>query len=163
VADSSGAVAAVAALIGTGVGAGVTLTVEWIRARAGDRASRRDALLAACTGFTAAVARTRSLCYDLDQPGAKERVRAQLEEARVECERLRLLADSRETQKAARMALRHLWAVWHLAERGTDPRAHQFPDATPWKRLRTELTALYVGVRRETGSSHPEDVFEELD
>jgi alkylation response protein AidB-like acyl-CoA dehydrogenase len=163
VADGSGVVAAAAALIGAVVVAGVTLAVERLRARAADRASRRDALLSACTNFMAAVARTRSLCYDLDQPEAKKRVHAQLEEARVECERLRLLADSSETQKAARMALRHLWAVWHLAEHGTDPRADQFPDARPWKRLRTELTALYVGVRRETGSSHPEDVFEELE
>jgi alkylation response protein AidB-like acyl-CoA dehydrogenase len=163
VADGSNVAAVAAALIGTGVGAGTALGVEWVRARAASSASRRDALLAACSSFTAAVARTRSLCYDLEGPGAKQRVRAQLEEARAECERLRLLIDASDTPRAARMVLRHLWAVWHLAERGTDPRAEEFPGTTPWSRLRSELTALYIGVRREIGSRHPEDVFRELD
>lgn len=105
---------AVVALVGAGAGAGVTVAVEWVRARIGDRASRRDALLNSCSNFTAAVARTRSLSYDLtDNPENQARIRLQLEEARVECERLRLLIDSRETQQAARLALRHLWAVWH--------------------------------------------------
>jgi hypothetical protein len=104
VADGSNVAGIVAALIGTGVGAGTALGVEWVRGRAGDRASRRDALLAACSSFTATVARTRSLCYDLEEPDAKRRVRAQMEEARAECERLRLLIDASETQRAARMA-----------------------------------------------------------
>lgn len=155
---------AIVALVGAGAGAGVTLTVEWVRARIGDRASRRDALLDSCSNFTAAVARTRSLSYDLkDNPENQARIHLQLEEARVECERLRLLIDSKETQEAARWALRHLWAVWHLAERGSDPRASKFPDQKPHERLRKELTKVCIGVRRETGSRRPEDVFEDLD
>jgi hypothetical protein len=155
---------AVVALVGTGLGASVTLAVEWFRARAGDRASRRDALLASCSNFTAAVARVRSLSYDLaDDEANRTKIRQQLEEARVECERLRLLIDSRDTQAAARLAQRHLWAVWHLAERGSDPRADEYPDTTPYSRLRSSLTDLYIGVRRETGSKRPEDVFQGLD
>jgi hypothetical protein len=61
------------------------------------------------------------------------------------------------------MALRHLWAVWHFAEYGTDPRATEFKGQSPHTRLRQQLTELYVGVRRETGIKHPEDVFEELE
>lgn len=79
--DGSGVVGAAAALIGAVVMAGVTLAVNGYGPVPADRASRRDALLSACTNFMAAVARARSLCYDLDQPKAKERVHAQLEEA----------------------------------------------------------------------------------
>jgi hypothetical protein len=152
------------ALAGTGVGAAVSLAVEGVRSKAAARASRRDALLVACSSFTAAVARTRSQCHRLsERPEEQVRVRGSLEDSRVECERLRLLVDDKQTQRAARLALRHLYAVWHLAERGSDPRADQYPDESPDTRLRRELTALYVGVRRETGSPSPDEVFEELE
>jgi hypothetical protein len=159
--DVSGAVTALA---GTALGAGVTLAVEWVRARTATRTSRREALLTTCSNFTAAVARARSLCFELNgQPENQQRVRLQMEEARVECERLRLLVEAKETQRAARMAIRHLWAVWHLATKGTNPRADEYPGVEPYQRLREALTQLYVGVRRETGSLHPTDVFEDLD
>ncbi|MEU7867110.1 hypothetical protein [Dactylosporangium sp. NPDC049140] len=48
---------AIVALSGTVIGAGLTLAMELVRARIGDRASRRNALLASCSSFTAAVAR----------------------------------------------------------------------------------------------------------
>jgi hypothetical protein len=106
------------------------------------------------------VARTQYLCYELNErPEVKQQVRIHLDDARVEVERLRLLIESRATQEAARMALRHLWAVWHLAEHGTDPRANEFPDETPRFRLRKALIELYIGVRREIGSKYPQDVF----
>ncbi|WP_426503864.1 hypothetical protein ACPPVO_40445 [Dactylosporangium sp. McL0621] len=155
---------AIVALSGTVIGAGLTLAMELVRARIGDRASRRNALLASCSSFTAAVARMRSLCAELDvDPANRERARLQLEEIRVECERLRLLLDDRTTQRAARLALRHVYAVWQLAAEGVDLRAEQYPGQAPNERLRAALTDLYVGVRRETGSRAPEAVFAELE
>jgi hypothetical protein len=57
------------------------------------------------------------------------------------------------------MAVRHIFAVWSLADQGVDPRADEYPGTNPSSRLRQSLTAIYIGVRRETGSRHPEHVF----
>jgi hypothetical protein len=162
--SGSGAVwvGAITALAGTGLGACVTLAVEPIRARNAASAARREALLKSCSDFTAAVARVRSQSHGLaKRPEEQTRVLASMEDARVECERLRLLIDASDTQRAARMVVRHLYAVWKLGLDGVDPRAERYPDDPPHARLRRELTILYVGVRRETGSSTPEDVFED--
>jgi hypothetical protein len=61
------------------------------------------------------------------------------------------------------LALRHAYAAWKLVETGKDPRAAEYPGVAPDKRLRDELTRLYVGVRTELGVPNPDDVFEELD
>jgi hypothetical protein len=90
-------------------------------------------------------------------------IRAGMDEARAGCERLRILLTEMETQRAARLALRHAYAIWKTAETGVDPRAAQYPDKNPHVRLREELTHLYVGVRRELGVSQPENVFVDLD
>jgi hypothetical protein len=155
-------IGAATTLLGTVVGAGVAVAIEWLKARTADRAARRDALLNACSSFTAAVARARSLCYQFNErPEAKDEVHVHMNDARADCERLRLLIETKETQEAARMAVRHLYAVWKLAVTGVDPRAADWPGTTPSSRLRASLTQLYIGVRRETGSDNPEDVFEE--
>ena len=153
---------ALTALAGTALGGMVALGVELVKGRNDERADRRNALLRSCSDFTAHLTRIRSLCYNLDGPGNRARVQTAIEDARVECERLRLLLESKQTQEAARMAVRHIYAVWSLADKGADPRADEYPGTSPSSRLRESLTAVYIGVRRETGSRHPEQVFVEL-
>jgi len=155
-------IGAATTLLGTIVGGGLAVTLEFVKARTADRAARRDALLNACSSFTAAVARAQALCYQFNErPEAKGEVHVYMNDARADCERLRLLIEAKETQEAARMAVRHLYAIWKRAITGVDPRAADYPGTTPSSRLRASLTQLYIGVRKETGSDNPEDVFEE--
>jgi hypothetical protein len=120
-------------------------------------------LRTACSDFTAAIASVRSNSYHLSiDPSAGAAIRLSMDEARAGCERLRILVSSSDTQRAARMALRHTYAIWKLAETGSDPRAAQYPEKLPAQRLREELTKLYRGVRRELGVLQPDDVFEDL-
>ena len=86
-----------------------------------------------------------------------------MERARVECERLRLLLESKDTRRAERLAQRHAWAVWRFARDGIDPRADQYPGESPIQRLRVALTQLYVGVREEIGTPAPQEVFKSLE
>lgn len=160
----AGTIGAASALLGAVVGGGAALLVEGLRAKGNLRQSRRDALLSACTEFTAAIARVKSRSQALvGNPGDSAAIQAAMEEARVGCERLRLLASDRATQRAARLTLRHAYAVWRLAETGTDPRLSEYPETPPHARLRQSLSDLYVGVRKELAVEHPEDVFEELE
>lgn len=160
----AGLVGAGAALIGAGIGAGTSVLIERRRARESALEAHRATLRTACSDFTAAIARVRSDSYALPAaPGPVVVVSPGLDEARAGCERLRILVSDMETQRAARMALRHAYSVWKAAETGTDPRAAEYPDKKPRERLREELTRLYIGVRRELGVSHPEDVFEDLE
>jgi hypothetical protein len=155
-------IGAATTLLGTIAGGGVAITLEFVKARTADRAARRDALLNACSNFTASVARARSLCYQFNErPEAKAEVNVHMNDARADCERLRLLIEAKEAQEAARMVVRHLYAIWKHADTGVDPRAAQYPGTTPSSRLRGSLTQLYIGVRREIGSDNPKDVFEE--
>lgn len=161
---------ATAALIGGGaaiagaLAAGLTsLAVERQRATASGLEAQRQELREACSHFTAAIARIRSNSHNLSQdPTADSAIRTALEDARVGCERLRILLNHREHQKAARLVLRHAYAVWKQAETGIDPRAEEYPNHEPHERLRKQLTALYVGVRQELGLTSPGDVFEDL-
>lgn len=159
----AGAVGASAALLGGGLASGTALWVERQRTREIAREARRQELQSACAEFTAAIACVRSNSYLLhDDATAEKALNAAMEEARVGCERLRILLSDKTAQQAARLALRHAYAVRKAAETGTDPRADEYPGKKPNVRLREELTRLYVGVRTELGVAHPEDVFEDL-
>lgn len=157
-----------AALAGAWVGSRTSIAVEKRRAEGAAAEAHRATLRAACSDFTAAIARVRSHSYGLtgvptdDEPLLRA-LAAALDEARAGCERLRILVSDSDTQRAARLALRHAYAVWKVAETGLDPRAAQYPGEDPHARLRTELTRLYVGVRRELGVAQPDDVFHDLD
>jgi hypothetical protein len=63
-------------------------------------------------------------------------------------QQLRLLSNSLALQEAARYSLRHVWAVWKLAEDGIDPRRQDY-DEPPGKRLDNCLEEFYREVRRE--------------
>lgn len=156
-----GASAALAGVFLTGV---FTYAVERRRGREASREAHRQELRSACSDFTSAIARVRSKSYALkDDPAARSSLLSALDDARVDCERLRLLVSEKGTQEAARLSLRHAYAVWKLAETGVDPRSAEYPGRSPHKRLRDELTRLYVGVRTELNVPQPEDVFAELD
>jgi hypothetical protein len=161
---AAGIIGAGAALSGATLAGGTSLAIERLRARESAREAHRGELRSACSEFTSAIARVRSNSYHLNHDtAAKKALLSALEEARVGCERLRILLSDKATQQAARMVLRHTYAVWKLAEDGADPRAAEYPGKEPEVRLREELTHLYVGVRRELGLANPEDVFEDLD
>jgi hypothetical protein len=154
----AGLIGAGAAIVGGGVAGAVSFVVERERSQAAGVETRRAALRSACSDFTAAIARVRHQSYSLPADLDAQRLLVQaFEEARIGCERLRILIISRTTQRAARLALRHAYAVWKLAETGVDPRAAIYPDETPHQRLRKELTVLYVGVRQELGVPNPEE------
>lgn len=168
---AAAAIGATAALFGAGVAGGVTLKVEKRRSDASLREARRDELLRTCSAFTGAIARIRSYSYRLPKDGSGNSSITEaldkagdetFDEARIECERLRLLLESKDAQEAARLALRHVYAVWVLARDGVDPRKDEYPGQSPHKRLRQELTRLYREVRAETGASLPDNVFEDL-
>lgn len=161
---ASGIIGAAAGVIGAGVGGGATLLVGRIGALEQAREAHRTELRNCCSEFTAAIARARSNSYSIpDNKGADDAAFKALEDARVSGERLRLLSSDKRTQKAARLAIRHVYAVIRQAQTGIDPRADEFPGRGPHKRLREELTTLYIGVRRELGISNPEAVFEDLE
>lgn len=158
----AGIVGASAALLGGGLASGTVLWVERQRTRESAREARRQELGTACSEFTAAISRVRSHTYHMQDEATAKALNAAMADARVGCERLRILLSDSASQRAARLALRHAYAVCKVAETGIDPRASQYPDKQPHVRLREELTRLYVGVRTELGVAHPEDVFEGL-
>jgi hypothetical protein len=150
-------------LLGAVIGSGVTLATEAIRARGARRERRDEALLTACAEFAAGVARLRSTSYGLrERPADHARAEAYLEDARVGCERLRLLLEAKDGQLAARLALRHLYAVWQVGLGQEDPRASQYPGRSPEVRLRSALNDLYVAVRLQIGSRAPGELMESL-
>ena len=161
---AAGLIGASAAILGAGVAGVTSFAIEGRRSRENAEEAHRAELRRACSDFTAAIARIRSGSYALSSdPAARSVISSGMDEARAGCERLRILVNDSATQHSARMALRHAFAIWKLAETGNDPRAGQYPGKNPHTRLREELTKLYVGVRRELGVKSPEDVFEELD
>ena len=83
------------------------------------------------------------------------------EEARTGFERIRLLSGSLTVQNAGRLALRHSYALWQVAQGLPDPRGEEF-NATPLRRFEDELHRFYIEVRRELGLESPEDVLPEL-
>ena len=161
---AAGLIGAGGAVLGALAAGGAAVAVEGRRSRAGRLEAHRHEIRSVCSQFTSAIARVRSNSYNLKRDAAAERAGlAALEEARVGCEQLRLLLDDKSTQRAARLALRHAYAVWMTAQHGVDPREAESKGKKPEKRLREELTKLYVGVRTELGVEHPADVFEELE
>ncbi|MGL5808873.1 MAG: hypothetical protein ACRCYQ_02890 [Nocardioides sp.] len=161
---AAAAVGAMAALLGAGVAGGISIWIESRRSAAVDRAVRRNDLLESCAAFTGSITMVKSLSYRVaEEPSVDAAIVEAMDRARIECERLRLLLESRDTQEAARLALRHAHAVWRHARDGVDPHADRYPGEDPLRRLRAALTRLYVGVRTETGSAAPTEVFDELD
>ena len=122
---------AIFALVGVIVGSLTTIAIEVLRSRNEQHQRRTDALRTASAAFTSTLARIdllSSAVKDLErrEEALQELRRLQIQ-ARSEYETLRLLLESKATQQAGRMALRHAWALWKEAETGIDPRAYQFP------------------------------------
>jgi hypothetical protein len=184
--DAGALIGASAALLGASIGGFVSVWVERIRSHAANVARRREELIKACSAFTAAITRAKYLAYrdrkppptpsrrpmkrstrfwtkPVSKPPPDEAINEVLDQARVECERLRILLDHKDVQEAARLALRHIYAVWMVERDGVDPRAAEYRGQSPSDRLRSALTTLYIGVRAQAGVERPEEVFEELD
>jgi hypothetical protein len=104
------------ALAGALVGVLGTVLVAAVGVRADDRRTSREALRTACTDFTTQAARIRRLSHAIDMhPEQQAQLRPRLDEALVEAragyERLRLTAESRTAQEAARYVLHAGWAL----------------------------------------------------
>ena len=56
--------------------------------------------------------------------------------------------------------MRHVYAVWKLAETGTDPRADQYSEP-PFERYHDALRRFLIGLREELGVPNPTDVLVE--
>jgi hypothetical protein len=156
--------AAIFALAGTLLGILGTLVVELVRGRAEDVRFHREALRLACADFTAAVARVINLTIELRKITDAKRLDLMREahmEARANYERLRLIAVSREAQKAGRQVLRYSYGLLLQAE-GKPPRQDE-RERGPRLLLQDSLMKLYVEVRREIGISRAEDVYREPD
>jgi hypothetical protein len=156
--------AAIFALVGTLLGVLGTLTVELVRGRVEDMRSHREALRLACADFTAAVARVINLTIELKKiadPKRLELMREAHMDARAYYERLRLIAVSRDAQKAGRYVLRYTYGLLLQAE-GKPPRDDE-RERGPRLLLQDSLMRLYVEVRRETGVSRAEDIYREPD
>ena len=96
-------------LAGGLVGISGALATEWLRARNAERSDYRKDLRSACADFSSSLVRMSHLAWALSPvaetaPVTLKRLAALHEGARASFERLRLLGDSRQLQKAGRMA-----------------------------------------------------------
>jgi hypothetical protein len=160
-------VAAIFALLGTVIGATVTLLAERLRAQAETDRQRLVALRSACSEFSTTLIRIRHLSLRIrdgavDSADLEARIRGLYEDAWGNFERVRLLSNSATTQKAGRYAIRHAWAVWQIAATGKDPRGEEYPNDPPLDRFNRALHDLHIESRRELGMKQPDAVFGEL-
>jgi hypothetical protein len=155
---------AIYALLGVLIGSLTTIAVELMKSRSQRDQHRNELVRVACAELTSTLAQidlySSAVRDSVRRDAAIQRLGELQVEARAKYETLRLVLDSKETQESGRMALRHAWAMWQQAVTGVDPRAGEYDD-DPWHRYHHELRNLLVGVRRELGLRHPEDVFEE--
>src|SRR3954454_1987460 len=98
-------VAAIFALLGTIIGATVTLLAERLRAQAETDRQRLVALRSACSEFSTTLIRIRHLSLRIrdgavDSADLEARIRGLYEDAWGNFERVRLLSNSATTQKA---------------------------------------------------------------
>lgn len=157
--------AAVFALVGAVLGALGTLAVEVIRERAESSKARREALRSVCADFTTAVAHLRNLAIDLIQSPADADLMNSMNQAHRESralyEQLRLTAGAVSVQAAGRRVLRYAYGVLRQAE-GKPPREDEL-ERGPILMLNDSLMVLYAEVRREIGTPHAADVYQEPD
>jgi hypothetical protein len=155
---------AIFALVGVALGSLTTIAIELMRSRAENRRELRDALRAAAAGYTTTLAQIELQSWALEDPQRRDAALARLPELQVQArgqyESLRLLLTSEQTQRAARMVLRHSWGMWRQAETGVDPRAQEYHE-DPATRYHAELRALLVGVREELGIENAAEVYAE--
>lgn len=152
------------AVIAGAVGAVSSLLTEDRRQRASAKLAHRERLRDACGDFSATLTRIRHLAWRLREahpdPALLDRITAMHEEARTGYERVRLLSESLPVQEEGRLALRHSFALWQVAQGKEDQRGGEFV-APPRERFEAELTRFYIEVRRELGLARPEEVMVE--
>jgi hypothetical protein len=140
-----------------------TLATELVRTRTQSIRARQEALRLACADFTASVTRIRNLSIDLTRNAGDAELARSLHEAhrdaRVQYERLRLTAVSRDIQESGRHALRYAYGLLRQAE-GNPPREDERARG-PLMMLHDSLMALYAQVRRELGVPRADEVYRE--
>lgn len=109
------------------------------------------------------VTRIRNLSIDLTRNAGDAELARSLHEAhrdaRVQYERLRLTAVSRDIQESGRHALRYAYGLLRQAE-GNPPREDERARG-PLMMLHDSLMALYAQVRRELGVPRADEVYRE--
>jgi hypothetical protein len=149
---------AIFALAGALVGVLGTVLVALVGVHGEARHRQRAALRTACTEFAAAVSRVRSIGNDLDEGRRGDDLREQLNRALTDAligyEQLRITAESRETQEAARYLAHIGWWLAHAAETDAGAYERAKADLRPW------LSRLYVAVRTELGVRNAREINE---
>jgi non-ribosomal peptide synthetase component F len=162
--DHDGMSEAIFALVGVALGSLTTVAIELMRSRAESRREVREALRVAAATFTTTLAQIDLQSSAVREPDRREAALARLPDLQVQArgqyETLRLLLTQESTQRAARLVLRHSWAMWRQAETGEDPRGHEYSE-DPWTRYHRELRQLLIGVRTELGIENASDVYAE--
>jgi hypothetical protein len=155
--------AAIFALAGTLLGIVGTLATELVRSRTANTRARQEELRLACADFTACVARIWNLSIELKRNAGDAELAQSMygahRDARVNYERLRLTAVSRDIQESGRHVLRYAYGLLRQAE-GKPPREDERARG-PLIMLHDSLMTLYAQVRRELGIPHADEVYRE--
>jgi hypothetical protein len=150
-----------ALLIGAAVAFLPTLFLEWWRSRRAMATRWDGALQQTCREFTASARRLQHHAErrgDLpDAAALDEAIDGEHAMLRTLCEQIHL-SGSKELQKAAKMVVRHGYALRLVAEGRPDPRATEFPGRAPRERFVVELTNFYIAARRQLGVRNPEEM-----
>ena len=159
--------AAVVGLVGVLIGIGGTTLNYRLQSRdkaeADYKADYRAQLRSACVTHASNLSRYESAAQRAGADSGNTDKRAALDdirdETRVSTELVRLLANSIALQEAARLALRHVYAVSEVSHGRPDPRAEEYHQVRPYARFRDEFKKFLIESRRELGLENPEDVF----
>ncbi|SCG63517.1 hypothetical protein [Micromonospora halophytica] len=92
-----------------------------------------------------------------DRAAHQERTEEERQRLNALLEQIRLVGDER-VQRAARMVVRHSWAVARVAEGHEDERAAEYPGASPERRLTDALHEFIRAVRVQLRVPHAERI-----
>jgi hypothetical protein len=140
-------------VVGAAIGVVPTAVVERARRRAEMRTRWDTALQKSCVEFTASARRVVDLSEQFGQPPSAART-VTADDLRQEHSRLQtLMAEIRllageQVQLAARLVVRHAWALYVMTVTGSDPRSSEY-DHPPRARVIESLFTFYLAARRQ--------------
>ncbi|MFC4071840.1 hypothetical protein [Actinoplanes subglobosus] len=151
---------AIFVIVGALIGVLGALVNEFARSRREyDRARKKD-LREVAVSLAGQVSRISILWINLDPGPADDAVLAQMRDAHSEIniayERLRLIAESRGIQEAARHVSHHAYWLVRAAAVGSLKDAELLH-----RKMKSCLAELYVEVRREVGMRSPGEVYQD--
>jgi len=150
---------AVLLVVGAAVGLLPTLLLER-RKEKHALATRWDLPLFEISSRFTAAARSLLHCATETTPATPASIQEMgqlLAELRASSEQLRLVANA-ETQGAARLVVRHAYAVRQVAVGRVDKRASEYDSVSPAVRCTQALNVFYVAARKNLGVKNPLDV-----